>query len=105
MLLLSATRPSELRCLLAGGSAVIGAVQARPGKGPEDMLVWKSASTSDISACTAAETRAAFGPKFCNYLTRFLLSYDRPSRRLWRARAAELPLGWSEKQLVEARIS
>ena len=104
-LALAAGPASPATASQAVGSAVIGAVQARPGKGPEDMLVWKSASTSDISACTAAETRAAFGPKFCNYLTRFLLSYDRPSRRLWRARAAELPLGWSEKQLVDARIS
>ena len=83
----------------------IGAAQARPGKGPEDMLVWKSASSSSSSSCSVAETRAAFGPKFCNYLTRFLLSYDRPSRRLWRARAAELPLGWSEKQVVDARVT
>jgi hypothetical protein len=104
-LALAAGPASQATASQAVGSVVIGAVQSRPGKGPEDMLVWKSASSSDISSCSAAETRAAFGPKFCNYLTRFLLSYDRPSRRLWRARAAELPLGWSEKQLVEARIS
>ena len=36
---------------------VIGAVQARPGKGPEDMLVWKSASSSASSSCSAAEAR------------------------------------------------
>ena len=46
--------------------------------------------------------RAAFGPKFINYLARFLLSYDVPSRRLWRARAAEIPLAWNKKQVADA---
>ena len=80
-----------------------------------DALVWRtgkdtgttpgqSNSTTSKPACTVADARAAFGPKFINYLARFLLAYDRPSRRLWRARATEIPLSWSEKQVADVRM-
>ena len=45
------------RSTASATQVVIGAVQARPGKGPEDMLVWKSASSSASSSCSAAEAR------------------------------------------------
>lgn len=38
-----------------------------------------------------------------NYLARFLLAYDAPSRRLWRARAADIPLTWGERQVAARR--
>ena len=71
----------------------------------EDLLVWKSAADSSRSGatCSAADARKAFGTKFVNYLARFLLAYDRPSRQLWRTRAAEIPLSWSERQVIGAR--
>lgn len=67
--------------------------------------MWKAASSSVGGSCSAIDARAAFGPKFINYLSRFLLTYDRPSRQLWRARAAEIPLAWTRKQVSDARIT
>ena len=40
-----------------------------------------------------------------NYLARFLLAYDVPSRRLWRERAAEIPVSWSRQQVIDARTT
>jgi hypothetical protein len=69
-----------------------------------DALVWNAAKGSSAGgSCSVADARKAFGPKFLNYLTRFLLAYDKPSRRLWRARAAEIPVGWTATQVAEAR--
>lgn len=82
-------------------SAASASVVPRPEV--TETLVWGSGSAK--AACTAAEARAAFGPKFVNYLARFLLAYDISSRRLWRARAAEIPLSWSEQRVGEARLA
>jgi hypothetical protein len=68
-----------------------------------DALVWNAAKGGSNGACSVLDARSAFGPKFVNYLARFLLAYDTPTRRLWRARAAEIPLRWSAKQIAEAR--
>ena len=73
-----------------------------------EALVWRPAGGAAAKAgsaaprCSGASVRTAFGPKFINYLARFLLSYDVPSRRLWRARAAEIPLAWNKKQAADA---
>ena len=72
-----------------------------------DALVWKANTDGPLrgSTCTAATARAAFGPRFINYLARFLLAYDVPSRRLWRERAAEIPVSWSRQQVIDARTT
>ena len=76
---------------------------------PISGLIWNSAGSSKGAAgsltCSAADVRTALGPKFINYLARFLLAYDKPTRRLWRARASEIPLKWSQKQVAEARVA
>ena len=71
---------------------------------PVDALVWKAKSESASGECTPLLARQAYGRKFINYLARFLLTYDRPSRQLWRARAAECPLSWSTEQVTNARV-
>lgn len=96
--------------LLAAAGSALSALTPAPAPAtvvgvPEGLLVWKAASSSVGGSCSAIDARAAFGPKFINYLSRFLLTYDRPSRQLWRARAAEIPLAWTRKQVSEARIT
>ena len=100
-------RAAAVSALTAGGLSVGPAFAAAPPAEtvPQiEALVWRSTAASAGSAaprCSAASVRTAFGPKFINYLSRFLLSYDVPSRRLWRARAAEIPLAWNKKQAVD----
>lgn len=96
--------------LLAAAGSALSALTPAPAPAtvvgvPEGLLVWKAASSSVSGSCSAIDARAAFGPKFINYLSRFLLTYDRPSRQLWRARAAEIPLAWTRKQVSDARIT
>ena len=71
------------------GSIFLAQAQAQAGTG----------TAGATPGCSAASAGTAFGPKFVNYLSRFLLSYDIPSRRLWRARAAEIPIAWNKKQV------
>ena len=69
-----------------------------------DSLVWNRAAEVNPTSCVPANARKAFGPKFVNYLARFLLAYDSQTRRLWRERARELPFNWDEKKIAEARV-
>ena len=68
---------------------------------PADRLLVCEAGTLN----DAVQARAAFGKQFVNYLARFLLAYDAPSRRLWRARAAEIPIQWNAKQVADIRMT
>jgi hypothetical protein len=98
-------RAAAVSALTAGGLSAGPAFAAAPPAEtvPQiDALVWRPAAAGTGGAtpgCSAASAGTAFGPKFVNYLARFLLSYDIPSRRLWRARAAEIPLAWNKKQV------
>ena len=85
-------------------SAAIATGTLVPNSLPAGVLVWKSASSESRTGCSPLVTRQAFGQKFINYLARFLLTYDRPSRKLWRSRATEVPLSYSEEQVSSARI-
>ena len=102
-------RAAAVSALTAGGLSVGPAFAAPPPAEtvPQiEALVWRPAGGAAAKAgsarCSGASVRTAFGPKFINYLARFLLSYDVPSRRLWRARAAEIPLAWNKKQAADA---
>lgn len=105
----------DRRELLGVAAAAVALAPARPALGAvtnlraaEDVLVWKSkaaAASSSSSSCSAVAAREAFGSRFVNYLARFLLTYDRPSRQLWRSRAAEIPLSWTSTQVAEARTT
>ena len=66
-------------------------------------LVWprRRANETDVNACSAADARASFGPRFVNYLARFLLAYDVGSRRLWRARSDEYPRPYHRNHLQD----
>lgn len=88
---------------LGASSAASAATASKPMVAKVDALVWNAAKGGSNGACSVLDARSAFGPKFVNYLARFLLAYDTPTRRLWRARAAEIPLRWSAKQIAEAR--
>ena len=97
-------RAAAASALTAGGLPAAFAAAAPPAETVRqiDALVWRQAGTGTAGAtpgCSAASAGTAFGPKFVNYLSRFLLSYDIPSRRLWRARAAEIPIAWNKKQV------
>jgi len=65
-----------------------------------EALVWGKSTIKS----TCITTRNSFGPKFINYLARFLLAYDTPSRRLWRSRAAEIPLTWTKERVQDVRL-
>ena len=96
---------AAVSALTAGGLSVGPPAFAAETVPQIDALVWRPAAAGTGSAtpgCSAASAGTAFGPKFVNYLARFLLSYDVPSRRLWRARAAEIPLAWNKKQVGRA---
>ena len=82
-------------------SAVTGPTASRI-----DALVWRPPAVGGDATpgCSATSAGTAFGPTFVNYLSRLLLSYDVPSRRLWRARAAEIPLAWNKKQVADSRF-
>ena len=98
-------RVAAVSALTAGGLSVGPPAFAAETVPQIDALVWRPAAAGTGSAtpgCSAASAGTAFGPKFVNYLARFLLSYDVPSRRLWRARAAEIPLAWNKKQVGRA---
>ena len=102
-------RAATVSALTAGGLSVAppAFAAAAPAETVRqiDALVWRPAAAGTGGAtpgCSAASAGTAFGPKFVNYLARFLLSYDSPSRRLWRARAAEIPLAWNKKQVGRA---
>ena len=97
-------RAAAVTALTAGGLPPAFAAAAPPAETVRqiDALVWQpsaAGTTGGTPGCSAASAGTAFGPKFVNYLARFLLSYDIPSRRLWRARAAEIPLAWNKKQV------
>ena len=100
-------RAAAVSALTAGGLSV-GPAFAAETVPQIEALVWRPAGGAAAKAgsaaprCSGASVRTAFGPKFINYLARFLLSYDVPSRRLWRARAAEIPLAWNKKQAADA---
>ena len=101
-------------CTFAAADSAVAA-SGSPMVARVDALVWKGKSGGSLSGnstlgggggcATVAAARAAFGPKFVNYLTRFLLAYDKPTRRLWRERAAEIPLRWSEERVEAARTT
>ncbi|KAJ1632020.1 hypothetical protein T492DRAFT_992322, partial [Pavlovales sp. CCMP2436] len=104
------------RVLQAATAAVAtcGGASAAQGSTLQNVeaLVWRQPAASDEAAktsqgwlCTPQGSRRAFGPRFVNYLARFLLAYDTPSRRMWRARAAEIPLSWSEERVEAARTA
>ena len=96
---------AAVSALTAGGLSVGPPAFAAETVPQIDALVWRPAAAGTGGAtpgCSAASAGTAFGPKFVNYLARFLLSYDVPSRRLWRARAAEIPLAWNKKQVGRA---
>ena len=89
--------------LLVPTTAALAATSA-PMVTRVDSLVWNRAAEVNPTSCIPANARKAFGPKFVNYLARFLLAYDSQTRRLWRERARELPFNWDEKKIAEARV-
>mmetsp|Transcript_7584 Transcript_7584/g.24741 ORF Transcript_7584/g.24741 Transcript_7584/m.24741 type:complete len:816 (-) Transcript_7584:897-3344(-) len=67
-------------------------------------LVWRPGETNSKRKTTCGTaTRKVFPGAFVNYLSRFLLTYDRGSRVLWRADAEEIPLAWDAPKVKGKR--
>lgn len=64
-------------------------------------LVWRNAS--EVQSCSVSTVRRVFSAPFVTYLARFLLTYDRGSRLLWRAAGEEIPLSWDESRVRRRR--
>lgn len=64
-------------------------------------LVWRNAS--ELQSCAVSSVRRVFSEPFVTYLARFLLTYDRGSRLLWRAAGEEIPLSWDESRVRRRR--
>ncbi|KAH8068222.1 hypothetical protein JL721_6796 [Aureococcus anophagefferens] len=91
-------RRGALRWLAASGAAGCAAADAAEPR--EGVLVWRAGPGHVVRAGKASRV---FGKRFVNYLSRFLLAYDGPSRRLWRQRSEEIPLRWTAGQVAKKR--
>ena len=92
-------RRGALRWLAASGAAGCAAADAAEPR--EGVLVWRAQDRA--TSCAPGKASRVFGKRFVNYLSRFLLAYDGPSRRLWRQRSEEIPLRWTAGQVAKKR--
>jgi len=88
-----------LACAAVTGAGV-GAARAAP-MAETTALLWRGSDAA--VACGGGRATRLLGPRFVNYLARFLLAYDVPSRKLWRARSEEIPLSWTSAEVARKR--